>query len=178
MANTESKHTTRNSDKRYIFNWKTERIFLYILSITDIAYYSMKTFRQKFVKNIYFPGIIIGILFSFTISLILNFPMWAICILLAFFIITMALTAYSCNCIVITEYKITICNPYFHRCRDYEFKNIVRINFSRPQQSIFIHTADGKKYGHLILLVDYSDWDEIFGIFKSHGIEITTNLVD
>lgn len=144
----------------------------------------MKTFRQKFRKNGYFP-MLIG-LYAFSALLFLpttltldrseNIKFIGVLIILLLLIFFTFRALFACCYITITDTKIAFINPYIRFYREFSFRDIARAKISGggtyADKFLMIWDKNGKRFFKEIALVDGYDLKEIVGIFIEHGIEV------
>jgi hypothetical protein len=144
----------------------------------------MKTFRQKFTKNIYFPMLIIIYIFS-ALVVFPSLPtldrseetIWGITLTYSSILIFFTFRAlFACCYITITDTEIIFINPYIRFYRIFSFSDITRAKISSggiyAANFLQIWDKDGKRFFKEIALVRFKDLNEIVDIFEEHGIEV------
>ncbi len=148
----------------------------------------MRTFRQKFTKNFYFPMLIIVYIFSalvvFPSLLTLDRSeetIWIITLTYSSILIFFTFRAlFACCYITITDTEIIFINPYIKYYRKFSFSDIARAKISSggtyADKFLLIWDNKDKRFYKEIALVDGYDLKEIVGIFNEHGIEVEKDI--
>ncbi len=154
----------------------------------NITYYSMKTFRQKFIKIFFFPILVLFyvMLISFLIVYYYQdienpaFVRILISIFALYVIINTFLCIQACNYLILTDSTIEICNPYFHLHRKFMLNRITHIKIFAgawgADKFIRITTDDNNRYTKQLSLVSVFDLKKIVEIFNEHGIEVEKDI--